>query len=285
MRKESAPTDLLVGAVDGVQLAARRFPVDDATARIVVAGATGVPQGFYTAFATYAQARGFDVITFDYRGIGRSAPASLRGFEVDYRDWARLDLAGVVEHFASDIPLHIVAHSYGGHTLGLLPDPSVVSTMHAFGSGSGWHGWMPRAERIRVTFLWNVVGPVVVNSMGYLAWKRLGFGEDLPLGVYRQWKRWCRYPGYWFDDPEIGTQMDALFARVQVPITAVNSIDDRWASPAARDALFPHYVNCQLTTRDLHPGEIDRSSIGHMGYFRRGSESLWSAALDDLDRS
>ena len=285
MPEELAPIDLSVSALDGFQLAARRFPFDGAHARIVVAGATGVPQGFYAAFALYAQARGFDVITFDYRGVGGSAPASLRGFEMDYRDWARLDLAGVLEHVAGDVPLHIVAHSYGGHALGLLPDPSVVSTMYAFGSGSGWHGWMPRAERIRVALLWNVVGPVVVNSMGYLAWKRLGFGEDLPLGVYRQWKHWCRFPGYWFDDPEIGAQMDALFARVQVPITAVNSIDDRWASPAARDALFAHYVNCQLTTRDLHPGEIDRSSIGHMGYFRRGSESLWSAALDDLDRS
>lgn len=274
-----------VAALDGYPIAARRFPLDGPRARIVVASATGVPQGFYTAFATHAQARGFDVVTFDYRGIGDSAPASLRGFDVDYRDWARLDLAGVLEHFASDLPIHLVAHSFGGLALGLVPDPSVVSTMHAFGIASGWHGWMPRAEQIRVTFLWNVVGPVVVGSRGYLAWKRLGFGEDLPLGVYRQWKRWCRFPGYWFDDPDIGAQMDELFARVQVPITAVNAIDDRWASPAARDAIFDHYVNSPVTKRELHPGEIGQSSIGHMGYFRRGSEPLWNTTLDDLSRA
>jgi predicted alpha/beta hydrolase len=28
----------------------------------------------------------FDVVTFDYRGIGGSSPNSLRGFEMDYLD-------------------------------------------------------------------------------------------------------------------------------------------------------------------------------------------------------
>ncbi|WNQ02454.1 hypothetical protein ROJ25_06300, partial [Pseudomonas aeruginosa] len=25
-----------------------------------------------------------------------------------------------------------------------------------------------------------------------MAWSLLGMGDDLPLGVYRDWKRWCR---------------------------------------------------------------------------------------------
>jgi predicted alpha/beta hydrolase len=33
-------------------------------------------------------ARGYLAATFDYRGIGESAPATLRGFQVDIRDWA-----------------------------------------------------------------------------------------------------------------------------------------------------------------------------------------------------
>ena len=51
-------------------LAARHFPVAEPTARLVVAGATGVPQGFYANFAAYANSRGYDVVTFDYRGVG-----------------------------------------------------------------------------------------------------------------------------------------------------------------------------------------------------------------------
>ena len=273
-----------VRALDGYALAARRWTVPDARARIVVAGATGVPQGFYRAFAERASGRGYEVVTFDYRGVGGSAPDTLRGFRMDYRDWGSLDLAGVVEDASADgLPLHLVSHSYGGQALGLLPDPSLVTSMHAYGSGSGWHGWMPRREQVRVRLLWDVVGPVVVRASGYLSWSRFGLGEDLPVDVYRQWKHWCRFPGYWFDDPEVADEMAARFARVTAPITAVNSVDDPWIPPAARDAFFRAYTGAPVTTRDLRPSEVGRSSLGHMGYFRRGSERLWDELLDDLD--
>ncbi|MEY4170718.1 MAG: hypothetical protein RLZ94_1791, partial [Actinomycetota bacterium] len=107
------PASFSVTAPDGYVLGATRYPADDPRARIVMAGATGVPQRFYRHFAEYAAARGYDVITFDYRGVGESAPASLRGFRMDYRDWARLDLAAVVAEAAGDVPVHLVAHSYG----------------------------------------------------------------------------------------------------------------------------------------------------------------------------
>ena len=276
-----------VTASDGYALGAYRYPAsrwpaDGPRARIIVAGATGVPQRFYRRFAEHAAARGYEVITFDYRGIGASAPATLRGFRMDYRDWARLDLASVLHCLPADLPVHLMAHSFGGHALGLLPDPGIVTSMHALGSGSGWRGWMPRTEQVRVAFLWNAFGPVIVGTHGYLAWKRFGLGEDLPIDVYRQWKHWCRFPGYWFEDPQVGAEMSRLFARVRVPITAINSVDDRWGSPAARDAFYRHYVNADVTTRDLRPSDIGQVAIGHMGYFRQGSEQLWDQVLDGL---
>jgi predicted alpha/beta hydrolase len=269
--------------LDGYTISGRRYTPEKAKGRIVVASATGVPQGFYQKFAQRAVSRGFEVITFDYRGIGESAPKSLRGFHVDYRDWARLDLAGVLQSQPNDLGIHLVGHSYGGHAFGVLPDLSKVKSLHTFATGAGWHGWMPKSEQIRVKFLWNVVGPIVTRSSGYLAWKRFGLGENLPLGIYRQWKYWCGFPNYWFDDPTEGIQMQSLFARVQVPITAFNAIDDKWATPASRDAFMKHYINSDLKLIDLNPAELQLKSIGHMGYFRRGSEALWDRVLDDIE--
>lgn len=51
-------------------------------------------------------------------------------------------------------------------------------------------------------------------------------GEDLPLGVYRDWKRWCRFPRYFFDDPAM-THVAAQFAQVTTPITAKRARGDR----------------------------------------------------------
>ena len=79
-------------AADGYRLTALRYPAQgEPVAHLVVAGATGVPQGFYRRFAQHAAAQGFHVLTLDYRGIGLSRPESLRGFRMDYLDWARLD--------------------------------------------------------------------------------------------------------------------------------------------------------------------------------------------------
>jgi predicted alpha/beta hydrolase len=280
---EVVPVTFHVIASDGYRLAARRYSVPEPRARIVMAGATGVPQGFYRRFASHAASAGFEVVTFDYRGIGDSAPATLRGFRMDYRDWGRLDLAAVVDETADDhLSTHLVAHSYGGQALGLLPDPSRLQSMHAFGTGTGWSGYMPRREQLRVRVLWDLAGPVVTRSAGYLAWSRLGLGEDLPLDVYRQWKRWCRYQHHYFEDPDISAEMVALFDRVEIPIVAINSTDDRWIPPVSRDAFMSFYRNAQITTRDIRPSDIGVTSLGHMGYFRQDATTLWDDVLADL---
>ncbi len=279
----SVPVRVRLVAADGYELAALRFPAVGALrGRLVVAGATGVPQGFYRRFADHAARCGFDTLTLDYRGIGLSRPDSLRGFRMSLLDWGRLDLAAAIDLMSDggDTPLYLVGHSYGGHAFGLLPAPDKVAAFCVFGTGAGWHGWMPPLERLRVLTMWKVVLPLLTWWKGYSPWKLLGIGEDLPLDVYRQWRHWCGFPHYFFDDPAVPEIADA-FARVTTPILAINALDDLWALPASRDAFLQGYRNAPVTTRDLDPA-AGAAPIGHMGYFRSGTEALWSQALDWL---
>jgi predicted alpha/beta hydrolase len=291
MNQRPLPTDpepLWLSASDGYRLAALRYSVPAAAGpsrgRIVLAGATGVPQRFYRRFALHAAERGYETLTLDYRGIGLSAPARLHGFDMDYLDWARLDLPAAVDACPQDgLPLFMVGHSYGGHAFGLLPNHERVSGLYTFATGAGWHGWMPPQERLRVQLMWRVLGPLLTRWKGYLPWSLLGMGEDLPLGVYRQWRQWCRYPRYFFDDPALADEMAALFARVRTPIVAVNALDDRWAPPASRDAFMAGYRNAGWRALDIDPaGGI--GPIGHMGYFRPAAQVLWRGALDWFDQ-
>jgi predicted alpha/beta hydrolase len=265
---------------DGYPLAATRVAAKPPLrGHIVVAGATGVPQTFYAPFAAHAASRGFTTLTFDYRGIGRSRPASLAGFAASFVDWARRDLAAAVDAMATpEVPLFLVGHSFGAHALGLLPAPERLAGAYVFAAGAGWHGWMSRRERLRVQLLWNVVLPPLVRWKGYLPWSLLGMGEDLPLDVYHQWRRWCRYPHYFLDDPT-AHELQALCARVRTPIVGANALDDRWAPPRSRDAFLPAaYPNADVALVDVAPGDI--GPVGHMGYFRRRASALWDRALD-----
>ncbi len=280
---EVQSVEVSLTAEDGYVLQADWYPAPRPRAQLVLAGATAVPQSFYRRFASYAAARGYSVLTLDYRGIGRSAPAQLKGFRMDYLDWARQDLAAAVKWTESnDLPLYLVGHSYGGHALGLLPDPMRIRAAYVFGTGAGWHGWMAPTERVRVWIMWRLLGPLLTRWKGYLAWKMLGLGEDLPLDVYRQWRHWCQYPRYFFDDPQ-QPELEQQFARIAVPIVAVSASDDAWAPPRSRDIFMSGYRSAPWEPVDVHPHELGMRSIGHMGYFRPQAEALWKKVLQRFD--
>lgn len=246
--------------------------------RIVVAGAMGVPQEFYRRFAQFAARRGFETLTFDYRGIGHSRPATLEGFRMDLLDWGRQDLAAAVDATTShETPLYVLGHCYGGKAFGLLPNHRKVRGCYVFGMGAGWRGWMPLGERLRSLPMWYVALPLLTAWKGYCPWKMLSRGEDLPIDVYRQWRRWCRFPRFFFDDPRLH-EIKEQFARITTPLMAVNALDDAWATPRSRDAFLRGYRHAPTTIVELAPSDA-LGSIGHMGFFRSRSETLWGDVL------
>ncbi len=273
---------------DGTVLGANRFePSQTIKAEILVGGATGVPQGFYRRFAQFASQQGYGVTTLDYRGIGASAPKTLRGYKMNYLDWGRQDLSAGVDSILArhpltpNVPIAMIGHSYGGHGFGLMTNHNKVKAFATFASGAGWAGHMPRSERLKVNVLWHILGPLVVPALGYMPGKFIG-GENLPIDVYRMWKHWCSFPHYFFDDPKM-VSLKEQFAAVKTPILAATALDDLWAPPVSRDFFFRGYTGTRVTPLDIDPRTAPTpdgpTSIGHMGYFRKGREALWGDAM------
>jgi predicted alpha/beta hydrolase len=110
----------------------------------------------------------------------------------------------------------------------------------------------------------------------------MGLGEDLPLDVYREWRHWCQFPRYFFDDPDLPGLADE-FARVTIPIVAANATDDAWAPAASRDAFMAGYRSASVRAVDIDPAAFGLPGIGHMGYFRANAEPLWRQVIDWFD--
>ena len=89
--------DCRVTAADGLSLAATVYGAPGNGTVVLVNAATGVPRQFYRRFAVYLQQHGWTAVTYDYRGIGGSRPASLRNFDASMRDWAFLDMTAMVD--------------------------------------------------------------------------------------------------------------------------------------------------------------------------------------------
>ena len=267
-------------ASDGYPLIGTLYtPEHGIKANIVLCSATGVPQAFYRRFAEYATQFGYQVLTFDYRGVAQSAPKRLKGFKMSYLDWGTLDLAAAIDFLAQDpIPLFMVGHSYGGQALGLAPNHAKVTAMYCFGTGAGWHGYMPFKEKMKVQVIWNIIFPPMVAVTGYLPWSKLNMGADLPIGVYQQWRKWCKNPTYFFADPEQHALI-AQYAQVKTPIYAVSALDDDWALPNSRHAFMQHYRNAPMQFINISASDYGLKEIGHMGYFRKGAEKIWDEIL------
>ena len=279
---ESTTIDFL--AHDGYMLTGILYTPKTVKARIVVACATGVPQPFYRRFAEFSAAQGFEVLTFDYRGIHLSAPKQLKDFQMSYLDWGEHDLTGAIDRLKSDnLPLFMVGHSYGGQALGLTRNHHKVSAMYCYGTGAGWHGFMPFKERVKVQVIWNIVFPPMVAIKGYLPWSKLNMGADLPKGVYQQWRKWCKNPTYFFADPQ-QQDLHQRYAEVKTPIFSVAALDDDWALPQSRDSFMQHYRQAPMHYIDISAKDYELKAIGHMGYFRKGAEQIWQDMLDLFDQ-
>ena len=272
-------------ADDGYELGGRLFRggSDTGDTALIVAGATAVPGRFYERFAAATARRGWNVLTFDLRGIGDSRPESLRGFGATIQDWAIRDVPAAVRWAQRTLRprrLLYIGHSFGGQVLGLLPADLPVDRAVFVSSQTGYWRAMPGMEVWKVGLQVSVLLPWISRVVGYFPWSRLGAGEDLPRDVAIGWARWCRSPGYLLDDPSLPTER---YARCDTPILAYSIDDDVWGSRGAVDRMMRAYP--RVERRHLVPAERGIGKLGHMGYFRERAEPLWSEAYAWLDAS
>ena len=75
---------LEISCKDGYSLSGRFYAKQTAHKKnhpVLVCPATGITQHFYQAFAEWLAAQGYDVLSFDFRGIGRSLHGPLNQSE------------------------------------------------------------------------------------------------------------------------------------------------------------------------------------------------------------
>jgi predicted alpha/beta hydrolase len=261
---------------NGTSLVLRVFdPPAEPRASVIVSAAMGVPQTFYGPFAEWLSQQGFSVITFDYRGIGLSAPPSLRGYAVTLMDWGRQDCAAVIDFVKAKqphAPLYWVGHSLGGQLLGLIPNRAQIERAMTVGTGNGYwrevtFGWL-------TLWVWYVMVPLATRIVGYFPGKRLRKIGNLPLGVIEQWRRWCLHPRY-----AVGVEGEAVrasFESVRMPILALSFTDDELMTASSIPSLHGLFTNAPVEHRRLSPRDFGLRRIGHFGFFRaQYQDTMW----------
>jgi predicted alpha/beta hydrolase len=257
-------------------------PEGAAQEAVVLHGATAVPMGYYRAFADWLAAeRQAAVLLYDYRDFGASARGSLRQSRATMADWGLRDQAAALETLGAllpGLPRHVIGHSLGGLMLGHHPAMQGVERATLVASGPVHVSDHPFAFRQKARVFWHALPPLV-RAVGYLPGRRLGFGADLPAGVYADWRRWCLTRGSHLADT--GTRLPLPNpARVTARMRLVAVADDAWVPPAAVWRLMAFYPEATKRQRLLVPADFGLARIGHLGAFHRTSAALWPALID-----
>jgi len=276
---ESKETSFL--ARDGYRLSATLFrPTRPSGKLVLVNSATGVPRRFYRHFAGACAGAGYTTVTYDYRGIGESRTEQLTGFVARVRDWVLLDMAGVLDRLHDELAPHklfLVGHSVGGQLAGLLDNSSYVDAMLTMSAQSGYWGLQGGEQKVMVWLHAHLTLPTLSRLFGYMPWRFAG-GEDLPKDAALEWARWCRNPLYLLGDDTLPLKR---YARFGAPVLAYSFDDDKWGTPESVDAMMQAYP--RLERRHLKAADYGLNSIGHFGFFKPESRSLWADALSWLE--
>lgn len=294
--RSAVPVPVSFPADDGYVLRGttwRHDPVGDRQRPVVIINpATSVRARYYARFAAYLHAHGFDVLTYDYRGIGESRPPSLRDFHAGWIDWGRLDFEAALKHVSSAFPgqpIQVVAHSVGGFLIGLAPSSRRVSRVFTMGAQFAYWKDYARHKRLRMVFKWHVVMPALTRVFGYFPGQRLGWLEDTPRGVVRDWTApYPRFEDAWrrgafrLSDKE-RQELVERFAAISGPTLAVSLADDEFGTVAAIQRLLRYYRNSPVTHLHIAPESIGQRAVGHFAFFHsRFEPTLWKIPLEWL---
>lgn len=269
---------------DGVSLGGHLWrslgdgPVDT----VIINAATGVLARYYHRYARFLAGHGFDVLTYDYRGVGKSRPERLAGCEYRWRDWGECDFEAALDFMharRSGGKLLVVGHSIGGFLPGLAENAARIDRMLTVGAQyAWWWDYAPR-QRLRLFSKWHVAMPLLTALCGYFPGRRLGWLEDLPAGVAYEW---C-FRGPRFERSHPAAHRQQVLARmraVTAPILAVAVADDELGTiPALRRALR-YYQNAQRIMVLLHPADYGREALGHFSLFHNShADGFWTETL------
>ena len=296
LHSHAEASDLELRAHDNFLLAGRLWAVPGTTlvesVALINSGA-GIASGYYDRFAAFLAEKGIPTLVYDYRGIGRSRPKSLRGFQASVEEWGSKDCAAVLDWLRDRYPRArriVVGHSIGGFVTGFVTNGTLIDRMLLVSAHTGY--WRDYAVSYRplMFVLWHVLMPAITWVIGYFPGRRLHLLEDLPKGVALEWAARLK-PEFWWHlqladgslDTKFVESLLARFSAIRARTLAVRFTDDPFATEEATERILGLYGNASTVRLVLNVADGDGRKIGHFGFFNsRFRATLWPRVLEAL---
>jgi predicted alpha/beta hydrolase len=286
---DTTQTGFVLTMPDGYSVHLTRFQPLHPRAVLVLHPAMGIIQRYYYPFARFMAQEGFVVITYDYRGMGASAPMRLnRSFKAGFRQLA--DDAGQIivyaYHAFPNWPLGAIGHSMGGLFPLMTPHNRLLDSFLMVGTqladpadfGPGW--WL----RLKTQLLWFAILPLLTRWFGYFPGNRFRLGlTDMPAQFVQELNR--RRPHQPITDFLHDVGATDHHHSLQCPVLAMAATDDPICTKQAMARLWRQMTGCQVVQHRVRPSDVGAKTIGHIRFFSRTfAHKLWPIAAEWFNR-
>lgn len=273
-----------IPAIDNYSLSGKVYPCEGIINKnkvLIINSATAVDKKLYHHYAAYMAKNGYQVITYDYRGIAGSRPKKLSGFKASFTDWGQKDFSGVIDYAKKKFPNHKIVtlgHSIGGTIIGMTEKSTEISGIINIGAQTAYYKDWSKKQRTKIYFLWHIVFPMITNLFGYFPGKKLGLLEDVPKGVIEQWNNRRRHA-------DMKKQMEAIgitfyYDTCTSKLLTLGVEDDPIGTRPAITRIHDLFEKSDKEIKMIQLHEIPTDKIGHFGFFsRKFKHTLWAKTL------
>lgn len=266
--------DFMIKCEDGKDIAATHFGHEGLPA-VIISSAVGTTRGYYAKFAQSLVNHGFQVVTFDNRGIGESK-AHMDDVDATLSSWGEKDLAAVINWICiheNEPHISLVGHSVAGQLFPLAKNRSYIRAAYFIASQTAASKYWSGRQRLSVNLLWNLILPATTSITGKLPSWAYGGKHDLPKHVATEWATWGKHQnGVLQDCPE----RVRAFKEIDIPLRFISIDDDHLLAPKRAVAqLFDQYGSVKKDHQHWFPADFGKKSIGHFGFFRSANQEMW----------
>lgn len=265
---------------DGIPLAVTTWQEEGRESRDValVLCAVGARQDQYASFARGLAREGWRVVTFDYRGIGRSVLPEGTRHLASMRAWGEQDLTAVIQWAHDELAperLVAVAHSIGGQLIPFAENHHRLDAVALVASQRGfWRHWRG-GMRYGVLLFFRLYIPLCLKLFGRVPLSFVGL-DDLERGIAEDYARWGLAEHYLWPS---GESRSARFTACTFPLLALSFEDDICYAPkrAVQALLHDYYVSAPALWCHVEHSRLKLRGLGHSGFFdpRRCPEGWW----------
>ncbi|CAA7386157.1 alpha/beta hydrolase family protein [Chryseobacterium fistulae] len=268
---------------DNVELITHLFvPKIDNGKFLLINSATGVKQHIYYSFAQYFAAKGFTVMTYDYRGIGLSKPENIKGFYASMRTWGARDFKAVTQYIKKNFTnyyKYCLGHSVGALILGMNEDSEMFDEFIFVGTQNAFVGNLKWRTKVEAYLGFGIAQPLTTSLLGYFPAHWFGLGESLPKYCAYDWRTLILNKK---STNRLLEKIEDYSKNLKQKVFVIRAEDDVWITEkGVKSLLDTTYPNLRPTHRLIKVSESQKRIIGHINFFRNYNKKLWDIILNE----